>query len=99
MQHSLICSYRCVCISPCGGELTVFLNRACFCFDRSCGEAHVSDDCRLQCGLPAPGPWPGYARFSRLTNGCAWNSVSAFATRRRLPNSNQMILDQAAVNA
>src|SRR5260221_12039829 len=44
---------------PCGGELTVFLNRACFCFDRSYGVARLSDDCRVQCGLPAPGPCPG----------------------------------------
>jgi hypothetical protein len=35
------------------GSCTVCLNRACFCFDRSCGEARLSDEGRLQCGLPS----------------------------------------------
>ena len=62
MQCSLDLLPGSVCISPCGGELTVFLNCACFCFDRSCGGARLSDDCRPRWGLPAPGPWPGDGR-------------------------------------
>jgi len=53
---------------PSGGsartlDSLVFLNRACFCFDRSCGRgAPVTrlPDCNA--ALPAPGSWPGEGR-------------------------------------